>query len=285
MELPEIAVNLLVFQQISLPEALDSVVEAGCNVVELAYTAGYAEFDEHEAFTDEAADRILKELESRDLVCRSVAAHIDLGMEDAVERFQRRLAFAGNVGASILISNSSTVDRKDAFFEHIMVLSHMANGLGVCIGLENPGDGKGNLLGSGAAGAQLIDALGLPNVKLNYDFSNALSYSGMRLHAKEDCALAVPRSVNLHLKDFKRSEGSDKWDFCAIGEGEHDYATLIAQVKRLDNPPSMSLELPLHMRRKPNFLMERREDAIARKVGVQAIEQSIRNIEKLWAMD
>jgi len=244
MELPEIAVNLLVFQQISLPEALDSVVEAGCNVVELAYTAGYAEFDEHEAFTDEAADRILKELESRDLVCRSVAAHIDLGMEDAVERFQRRLAFAGNVGASILISNSSTVDRKDAFFEHIMVLSHMANG-----------------------------------------FSNAISYSGMRLHSKEDCALAVPRSVNLHLKDLKRSEGSDKWDFCAIGEGEHDYATLIAQVKRLDNPPSMSLELPLHMRRKPNFLMERREDAIARKVGIQAIEQSIRNIERLWAMD
>lgn len=282
MQLPEIAVNLLVFNQIPLSQALDAVRDAGCSVVELAYTAGYATFDEHQAFTDKAADRIVEALHQRDLTCRSVAAHIDLGEEHALEYFTRRLKFAHRVGASIVISNTSSVDKRDAFRKHIVELSRAAASLDLTIALENPGDGEGNLLESGVGGARLIDDLSLSNVRLNYDYSNAISYAGMDLAVHEDCARAVPRSVNLHLKDLKRDETAGVWNFCAIGEGDHDYAVLFREVKRQDHPPYLSLELPLHMRRGSDLLMQRKETAVDRSGCVQAIRQSMQNIERIW---
>ncbi|MDX9939707.1 MAG: sugar phosphate isomerase/epimerase family protein [Sphaerochaetaceae bacterium] len=282
MQLPEIAVNLLVFNQIPLAQALDAVRDAGCSVIELAYTAGYATFDEHYAFTEEAADRIVDELRLRCLTCRSVAAHIDLGEKDALERFTRRLKFAHRVGASIIISNTSTVDKREVFGKNIVELSKVAASLDLTIALENPGDGAGNLLDSGVGGARLVDGLSLSNVRLNYDYSNAISYAGMDLAVQEDCAAAVPRSVNLHLKDLKRDEAAGVWNFCAIGEGDHDYAVLLREVKRQDRPPYVSLELPLHMRRGPDLLMQRKETAMDREGCVQAIKQSVRNIARIW---
>lgn len=282
MKLPEIAVNLLVFNQIPLSLALDSVREAGCSIVELAYTAGYATFDEYQAFAEKSASQIVRELQSRDLVCRSVAAHIDLGMDNAVDRFSRRLRFAQRVGASIIISNTSTIDKREVFSRNIVELSSVASKLGLIIALENPGDGQDNLLASGVAGARLIDELGLSNVLLNYDYSNAISYSKMDLPVVKDCEAAVPKSANLHLKDLRKDEGSGYWEFCAIGEGDHDYAVLLGQAKQLVNPPSMSLELPLHMRRRPDLLMEKKEEAVARRECIRVIKQSVGNINKMW---
>ena len=282
MKLPELAVNLLVFNQIPLSLALDSVREAGCSVVELAYTAGYATFDEYQAFTDESASQIVQELEARGLVCRSIAAHIDLGMDNAVERFSRRLRFAQKIGASIVISNTSTVDKREEFLRNIVELSCIASELGLIIALENPGDGQDNLLESGTSGARLVDELGLANVLLNYDYSNAISYSKMDLPVVNDCESAVPRSANLHLKDLRRDEIAGCWDFCAIGEGDHDYAVLLKQVKQLEDPPSMSLELPLHMRRGSDLLMQKKDEALERRECIRVIEQSVENIEKIW---
>ncbi|WP_422479425.1 sugar phosphate isomerase/epimerase family protein [Pleomorphochaeta sp. DL1XJH-081] len=282
MKLPEIAVNLLVFNTVSLDDALDAVGKTDSRLVELAYTSGYAVFDEASAFTKEASDGIREALEIRGLRCRSIAAHMDLGMEDSIDRFRQRLLFAHRVGATIVISNTSTIDRRLRFEHNIIELSHIASDLGMTIGLENPGDGSGNLLSNGVAGAKLISSLGLANVGLNYDFSNAISYAGMKLDIELDCASAVEKSVNLHLKDLKSQESGLGWDFCPIGEGDHDYVVLFKHVKKHGVPIPMSLELPLHMQRGPDLLMKPRTHLLDREECIEAIQQSIQNINRLW---
>lgn len=282
MKLPEIAVNLLVFNTVSLNDALDAVGRTDSRLVELAYTSGYAVFDEASAFTQEASDVIREALGIRGLGCRSVAAHMDLGMEDSIDRFRQRLLFAHRVGATIVISNTSTIDRRPRFEHNIIELSHIASDLGMAIGLENPGDGRGNLLSNGVAGAKLISSLGLANVGLNYDFSNAISYAGMKLDVELDCTSAVEKSINLHLKDLKRQESGLGWDFCPIGEGDHDYVVLFKHVKKHGVSIPMSLELPLHMQRGPDLLMKPSERPLDRDECIEAIQQSIQNINRLW---
>lgn len=284
MHASDIAVNLLVFRDTPVSQALDQVVESGCSIVELAYTSGYAVFDEKEAFTQQSAKTIRALLEKRDLTCRSVAAHMDLGSENAIERFSARLNFSFQVGATIVITNTSTVDKKAKFIQNLAKLSDEATQLGIIIALENPGDGKNNLFPNGEVGAALIKEIGLPNVRLNYDYSNALSYSAMMLDAAKDCAHAIPMSANLHVKDMKKweKETSYGWDFCAIGAGDHDYDLLFKVVKETKREIPLSLELPLHMQRGADFLMRKREKLRNREYVISAIRQSVENVMRIW---
>ncbi len=282
MKSPDIAVNLLVFNKASLNDALDAVGKTDSRLVELAYTSGYAVFDETIAFTEKSADAIREALQERGLGCRSIAAHMDLGMEDSIDRFHRRLQFAYWVGATIVISNASTIDRRQQFEHNINELSRIAADLGIGIGLENPGDGSGNLLSNGVAGAELISSLGLANVGLNYDYSNAISYSAMTLDEELDCARAVEKSINLHLKDLKKQKGALVWDFCSIGEGDHDYSILFRHMKKWGGAIPMSLELPLHMQRGSDLLMRPKKRPLEQDECVQAIRQSMQNINRLW---
>lgn len=286
MQANDIAVNLLVFHDEPFSQALNLVVEAQCSIVELAYTSGYAVFDEKEAFTERSAKNISLLLEKRNLSCRSVAAHMDIGSEDAVERFSARLRFSSQVGASIVITNTSTVDRKTEFIHNLRILSDKAGEFGITIALENPGDGKNNLFPNGEVGAALIKELGLPNVRLNYDYSNAMSYSALKLDAERDCSRAIPMSANLHLKDMKRWESGTVhgWDFCAIGAGDHDYDLLLKFAKKTNKQLPMSLELPLHMQRGADFLMHKRNEVHSEEYLISAIRQSVENILRIWEL-
>jgi sugar phosphate isomerase/epimerase len=284
MQESDIAVNLLVFKDAPLSKALNQVVESGLSIVELAYTSGYAVFDENEAFTTQSAKNIRKRLQERGIVCRSVAAHIDLGSLQAIERFSARLRFASEVGANIVITNTSTKDHRSEFVENLETLSDLARQLGLIIALENPGDGENNIFPNGEAGAAFIQELGNPYIRLNYDYSNALSYSAMELDPHKDCHHAIPYCASLHLKDMKRvvTSTSHRWDFCAIGDGDHDYKVLLSAVKESRKDIPLSLELPLHMYRTPDFLMHRREVIRSDEYNKLAIRQSVRNVMKLW---
>ena len=284
MQQTDIAVNLLVFKDAPLSKTLNQVIESGLSIVELAYTSGYAVFDENEAFTTQSAKNIRKQLQERGIVCRSVAAHIDLGSPQAVEHFSARLRFASEVGASIVITNTSTKDHRLEFVKNLEVLSHLAKQLGLIIALENPGDGENNIFFNGEAGAAFIQELRNTHIRLNYDFSNALSYSAMKLDPYKDCSHAIPYCSSLHLKDMKRvvTSTSHRWDFCAIGDGDHDYNVLLKAVKESKKDIPLSLELPLHMYRTPDFLMHRSEVIRSDEYIMLAIRQSVRNVMKIW---
>ncbi len=284
MQASDIALNLLVFRDTPLSKALNQVVESGCSILELAYTSGYAVFDEYEAFSTQSAKKIRQLLQERGLTSRSVAAHMDLGSTNAIERFSARLRFASEVGASIVITNTSTEDKKKEFVKNLETLSTLAQQLGLIIALENPGDGENNIFPNGEVGAAFIQELGIQHVRLNYDFSNAYSYSAMKLDPLKDCSYAIPFCSSLHVKEMKRLEGEsmDGWDFCVIGEGDHDYEVLLKVVKESGKDIPMSLELPLHMQRGSNFLMHKREEIRSDEFIISAIKQSVRNIMRIW---
>jgi sugar phosphate isomerase/epimerase len=82
----------------------------------------------------------------------------------------------------------------------------------------------GDLMASGAIAIPLLDRIGHPAVKVNYDTANVEHYSGAR--AEDDLPLIADRVANVHLKDSRGGQG--EWDFPAIGEGHVDFGRVLA---------------------------------------------------------
>ena len=107
----------------------------------------------------------------------ALSAHIDAGEKDAVERLQRRLGFAARIGTRIVITNSTTLDRRDEFRRNVAELLPVAQECGVVIAFENPGHGTHNLIGSAADGVKLRAEFDSPWIGINYDTGNIFTYS------------------------------------------------------------------------------------------------------------
>jgi hypothetical protein len=73
-------------------------------------------------------------------------------------------------------------------------LVEKAESLNMIIGLENPGDGKENIIDSGKAGTPVLQQIGSDLVRFNYDFGNVISHFKERLRPEEDYKYALPFS-------------------------------------------------------------------------------------------
>ena len=102
-----------------------------------------------------------------------------------------------------------------AFLANIGTLADAAQAAGLVVALEIHGD----LMATGALSAALLDRIGHPAVKVNYDTANVEHYGGVR--AEDDLPAIADRVANVHLKDMRGGKGD--WDFPAIGEGHVDF--------------------------------------------------------------
>jgi sugar phosphate isomerase/epimerase len=113
--------------------------------------------------------------------------------------------------------------------------------------LENPGDGKENVVNSGETGASIIRHIASDWVRLNYDFGNVISHFFERLRPEEDFIYALPFSAHLHIKDVK-SKGQG-WSFVEIGKGSIDYSFILKTLASKYQQIPVSLEIPLRITR------------------------------------
>ena len=81
----------------------------------------------------------------------------------------------------------------------------------------------GDLMATGARSAELLDRIGHPAVRVNYDTANVEHYGGVR--AEDDLPAIADRVANVHLKDLRGGKGD--WDFPAIGEGHVDFGRVL----------------------------------------------------------
>jgi L-ribulose-5-phosphate 3-epimerase len=200
-------------------QALEGLAEAGYRGVELASVPGATEFvDVH---GDPAEVRA--KLDRLDLEAVSISGHSDLTTAAGLEHGLAVVEWARRYGLPIVntaVGGHAHVEESEAaFLANIGPLADAAQAAGVVVALEIHGD----LMASGERSLPLLERIGHPAVKVNYDTANVEYYSGVR--AEDDLPAIAEQVAHVHLKDMRGAQG--EWDFPAIGEGHVDFGRVI----------------------------------------------------------
>jgi sugar phosphate isomerase/epimerase len=268
-----VLISTAAFDGYNLATAIAEIAAVDADGVEVAFIEGYTQPFTEETFNQAHADAIRYQLAKHDISCRSFSAHMDLTKPNAVEIFKRRMEFARLLGADTIITNAAPMARKTKFMSNIRELGQIAQSLGLMIGLENPGDGKANVIDTAQQASQVIDEIALDSVRLNYNFGNVISHCFERVKPEEDYRLALPQTGHYHLKDVARKEGG--WAFTAIGNGLIDYRTILAAVSKDPRPLSVSLEIPLRLIRATDASPVRSEAPVELHLIREVLKQSM----------
>jgi L-ribulose-5-phosphate 3-epimerase len=208
------------YHSYSADEAYAGIAEAGYRYVELSAVPGWTEHVDVRADPAETRAR----LDAHRLTAVSISGHSDLTTRDGLEHGLSVVRWAERYGLPIVntaIGGHAHVDEsEDAFMANIGTLADAAAAAGLVVALEIHGD----LMATGAASIALLDRIGHPAVKINYDTANVEHYGGVR--AEDDLPAVADRVANVHLKDSRGGKG--EWDFPAIGEGHVDFARVLA---------------------------------------------------------
>jgi sugar phosphate isomerase/epimerase len=242
-----ISISTAAFDGFDLSVAMDEISRLGVRSVEVAFIQGYTDPFGEEAFSPDNAGRIQNLLSETGLSCFALSAHMNLGKRGSAETFRRRMEFACQIGAKVIVTNAGPRREEKAFMNNIAVLSGAAESLHLIIGLENPGDGKENIVNSGKDGARVVREINSEWVRLNYDFGNVISHFFERIRPEEDFIDALPFSAHLHIKDVKSNEQG--WFFTEIGKGSIDYEFILKPLGTKNDSLPVSLEIPLRVKR------------------------------------
>jgi sugar phosphate isomerase/epimerase len=245
-----ILISTAAYDGYDLATAFKEISRAGVDIVEIAFIEGYTDPFTEDYFNDDNAAKIIRLLTEYNLRCQSFSSHVDLSRDGIVAVFKNRMAFAKKLGSKYIVTNAAPLQNKSQFMENIKELGQSAAGLEMVIVLENPGDGKANVMDSGAPAAHLIEEIGQENVKINYDFGNLLSHCFEKLRPEEDYKFVRECAVHYHIKDVASDDSG--WYFTEIGQGTIDYQKILKELAVLSEPVPISLEIPLRIRRAPD---------------------------------
>jgi sugar phosphate isomerase/epimerase len=206
---------------------------------------------------------------------------VDLSRDGIVEVFNNRMAFAKKIGAKYIVSNAAPLQNKSQFMQNIKSLGQTAAGLNMVIVLENPGDGKANVMDSGEPAAKLIDEIDQETVKINYDFGNLLSHCFEKIRPEKDYKFVRESAVHYHIKDVALDDAG--WYFTEIGQGTIDYRNILKDLMTIPEPVPLSLEIPLRIRRAPDASPRRAAQPVDLKEIRQVMEGSVEFVKHMLA--
>ncbi len=242
-----ILISTAAYDGYDLATAFKEISRAGVDLVEIAFIEGYTDPFTEDYFNDDNAAKIIALLAAHNLKCLSFSSHVDLSQDGIVEVFKNRMAFAKALGSKFIVSNAAPLQNKSQFMLNIMKLARTASGLDMIIVLENPGDGKANVMDSGEQAANLIGEIDQESVKINYDFGNLLSHCFEKIRPEENYKFVRDCAVHYHIKDVASDDSG--WYFTEIGKGTIDYRKILKELATLSEPVPISLEIPLRIRR------------------------------------
>ena len=278
-----ILVSTIAFDGYDLETTLETMAAAGVENVELAYSEAYTEAVSEESFSAIAASRVLDSFEAHGLKCLCLAAHTDMSLPGSVDKFKRRIDFAGYLGAGHIVSTAGPIANRDQFLKNIAQLGEYAGQAGITICLENMGDGRPNISDSAEPAVELIKEINLPAVKINYDFANLLPHCQERLRPEEDYRIALPEAGYFHVKDAAKY-ASGNWYFPAIGTGMIDFRSILPALAVHPEPIPLSLELALRINRLPDATTIRAEDAVPLDTISSVLKESLLFVRKCMSL-
>ena len=263
-----LVISTAAYDGYDLEVAFEEIAATGVDLVEVAFIEGYTDPFTEDYFNDENAARISGLLTRFGLTCMSFSSHVDLSRDSIVGIFKKRMDFARRLGAQYIISNAAPLSNKHQFMENIKQLGRVAADQGLIIALENPGDGRPNVIDSAEPAARIVEEIGLASVSINYDFGNLLSHCFGRLKPEQDYRQVQNQAGHYHVKDVAFND--DGWYFTEIGKGTIDYETILKELKAFSNSVPLSLEIPLRV--------TRASDASPRRASQRVDLDKIRNV-------
>jgi sugar phosphate isomerase/epimerase len=268
-----ILISTAAYDGYDLATAFKEISRAGVDLVEIAFIEGYTDPFTEDYFNDDNTAKITTLLAKHNLKCLSFSSHVDLSRDGIVEVFNNRMVFAKKLGSKYIVSNAAPLQNKSQFMQNIKELGQTAAGLNMVIVLENPGDGKANVMDSGAPAANLIEEIAQESVKINYDFGNLLSHCFDKIRPEEDYKFVRDCAVHYHIKDVASNDSG--WYFTEIGKGTIDYRRILKELATLSEPVPISLEIPLRIRRAPDASPRRAALPVDLKEIRQVMERSV----------
>lgn len=277
-----ILISTAAYDGYDLATTFREISRAGVDLVEIAFIEGYTNPFTEDYFNDDNAAEINTLLAKHNLNCLSFSSHVDLSREGIVEIFKNRMTFAKKLGARYIVSNAAPLQNKTQFMKNIAELGQTAAGMDLVIVLENPGDGKANVMDSGEPAANLIEEIGQEHVKINYDFGNLLSHCFEKIRPEEDYKFVHDCTVHYHVKDVSSDDSG--WYFTEIGKGDINYQQILKELAYLPDPVPLSLEIPLRIRRAPDASPRRASKPVDLGEIRQVMERSVAFVKKHLAI-
>lgn len=221
-----------------LEEALEGIAGAGYRYVELSAVRGWTEHVPLDADA-KTLGRIQRMMNQLGLVSLSLSGHSDLTTRAGLEDGLLAVDLCERMGIAIMNTaiggHYSETEDEAAFMGNIHTLADYAAARDIRLGIEIHGE----ITKSGEAAIPVLERIGRPNVLINYDTANVDFYGGVK--AVDDLPKALPKLVHVHLKD-KRGEGK-VWDFPAVGEGDVDFARVLAILDKGGFTGPLSVEI------------------------------------------
>jgi sugar phosphate isomerase/epimerase len=274
-----ILISTAAYDGYDLSVSLKEISELEIKRVELAFIEGYTDPFTEAYFSSTNAKVISSLLSKHGLTCLSFASHIDLSQDTAVDRFKGRMGFSKEIGATYIISNAGPEHRQNQFMKNIEQLAQWAESFDIMIVLENPGDGKKNVIDHGQTAPQIIKQIGSERVRLNYDFGNLISHCFEKLRPEDDYKPALPYTAHFHIKDV--TSDASGWHFTEIGRGDIDYETILKELALEPNPHPLCLEIPLRVSRARDASPRRATSPVALPRIRRVMSGSLRFVQKV----
>ncbi|CAN5662204.1 hypothetical protein BH23CHL3_BH23CHL3_05200 [soil metagenome] len=238
-----LAVSTNSYHSYSLEEALAGIAGAGFTSVELSSVPGWTEHVLRDA-PDSELDAVKQQVADVGLDAISMSGHSDLASDEGMAAFRKALRIASRLEIPFVTTSTgghddssagSVEDQRRDFLTRFGPLADEAGAAGINICIET----HGGLSSTGAKTAELIQAIGKPNVGINYDTANVIFYGGVR--PEEDIAAAALYVNHLHLKD--KAGGDQEWNFPAIGAGNVDFSVVFHALEAVGFTGPVSVEL------------------------------------------
>jgi len=264
-----------------LTTAVGEIAALGVDLVEIAFIEGYTDPFTEDDFNERNAEKISALLADCNLKCPTFSSHVNLSQDGIVDIFKNRMAFARRIGSRYIVSNAAPLQGKRQFMKNIKELGRTAESMDMVIVLENPGDGKANVIDSGEPAARTIEEIGLDCVRINYDFGNLLSHCSGKIRPETDYKFAAACTAHYHIKDVASDDTG--WYFTPIGKGTIDYRRILQELAVLQQPVPISLEIPLRIRRAPDGSPRRAPLPVELKEIRQVMQKSLEFVRKALA--
>jgi len=170
-----------------------------------------------------AEDLVAASAKLRDtgLAAGSVQVRMDVRSDDGIAGLEGAFARVAALGASVVFTSvhADDADRGGAY-RRLRRVGDLAARHGITVAIET----HPNLAQNGDVARQTIEAVGHPNVRVNYDTANVYYYN----HGVDTVAelkKVLPYVAAIHLKDT--AGGFETFEFPPLGEGIVDFPAIL----------------------------------------------------------
>jgi sugar phosphate isomerase/epimerase len=244
MALKNLGVSTSSYEGHRIETVLENIASLGFKMVEIAAVTGWTEHIVPEEMTHDDFKKVGKLLESHNLTSHSFSGHVDLGKDDSIDRFKRRIDFADYIGSPIINTFTTAPENLELFYKNMAVLVEYASRKKIKIGLETHGD----LIDRGRESVEIVEKIGNDSVGINYDPGNALFFNKNNISIVDDVSIICESGclIHVHYKDILFGE-NDTVTFPGLGKGITDWPGLVKKLKSFGYNGPMSLELELNL--------------------------------------